>query len=82
MYLERALASLILDKVKQVQPQANLTEAELAVLELIAIGTDYEAIPFSLQITLETFNTYIAKIIARFYLSQLTHNSAKAKNLA
>ncbi|MDJ0718500.1 MAG: magnesium-protoporphyrin IX monomethyl ester anaerobic oxidative cyclase [Prochloraceae cyanobacterium] len=82
LYLERALASLILDKVKQVQPQANLTEAELAVLELIAIGTDYEAIPFSLQITLETFNTYIAKIIARFYLSQLTHNSAKAKNLA
>jgi ATP/maltotriose-dependent transcriptional regulator MalT len=31
------------------QNEAILTEAELAVLELIAIGTDYEAIAFSIN---------------------------------
>ena len=76
MYLDPVIASLILGKVKEVQ-----TEAELAVLELIAIGTDYDAVASSLQIELETFNTYIANIINRVCISDLTQNSVKAMNL-
>jgi DNA-binding NarL/FixJ family response regulator len=70
-----------LAKIKWLQNEAILTEAELAVLELIAIGTDYEAIASSLQIELETVNTYIANIINRVCISDLTQNSVKALNL-
>lgn len=54
--------------------EAILTEAELAVLELIAIGTDYQAIASSLDIQLETVNTCTANIIDRLNLSKLTQN--------
>ena len=74
LYLDRAIASLILAKVKQLQPEAILTEAELAVLELIAIGTDYQAIASSLDIQLETFNTCTANIIDQLNFSKLTQN--------
>ena len=80
-YLDPVIASLILAKVKQVPTEAILTEAELAVLELIEIGTDYDAVASSLQIELETVNTYIANIINRVCISDLTQNSVKALNL-
>ena len=85
-YLDPVIANLILEKVKQPQPEAILTkssqapsfqdgvpmtEAELAVLELIAIGTDYDAVASSLQIELETVKTYIANIINRVSISEL-----------
>ncbi len=81
LYLDPVIASLILEKVKQLQHEAILTAAELAVLELIALGTDYEAVASSLQIELETVNTYIANIINRVCISDLTQNSVKALNL-
>ncbi len=81
MYLDPVIAKLILGKVKQVPTEAILTEAELAVLELIAIRTDYDAVASSLQIELETVNTYIASIINRVGISDLTQNSVKALNL-
>ena len=81
LYLDPVIASLILVKVKEVQTEVILTEAELAVLELIAIGTDYDAVASSLQIELETVNTYIANIINRVCISDLTQNSVKALNL-
>ena len=80
-YLDPVIANLILEKVKQRQSEAILTEAELAVLELIAIGTDYDAVASSLQIGLKTVNTYIANIIDRLYISDLTQKSVKALNL-
>jgi DNA-binding NarL/FixJ family response regulator len=81
LYLDPAIASLILAKIKWLQHEAILTEAELAVLELIAIGTDYDAVASSFQIELETVNTYIASIINRVCISDLTQNSVKALNL-
>jgi anaerobic magnesium-protoporphyrin IX monomethyl ester cyclase len=78
LYLDSVIASLILGKVKQFQQEVILTQEELAVLELIAIGTDYEAIASSLQIELETVNKYIANIINRLYISDLTQKSVKA----
>lgn len=81
LYLDPVIASLILEKVKQLQPEAILTEAELAVLELIAICTEYDAVASSLQIELKTFNTYIANIINRVCISNLTQNSVKALNM-
>ena len=69
-YLALAIASLILEKVKQLQPEAILTAAELAVLELIAIGTDYSAIASSLGITFDLVKTQISNIINRLYISK------------
>lgn len=90
LYLDPVIASLVFEKVKQRQYEATLTTAELAVLELIAIGTDYDAIASrlgtaeiasSLHIELETVNTYIANIIDRVCISDLTQNSVKTLNL-
>ena len=81
LYLYPVIADLIFRKVKEIKTEAILTETELAILELIAIGTDYEAIASSLQIKLETVNTYIANIIDRLYISDLTQNSVKTLNL-
>ncbi|MGV2826900.1 response regulator [Myxosarcina sp. GI1(2024)] len=96
LYLDPVIANLILAKIKWLQNEAILTkssqapsfqdgvpmtETELVVLELIAIGTDYDAVASSLQIELETVNTYIANIINRVCISDLTQNSVKALNL-
>ncbi len=69
-YLDLAIASLILEKVKQLQPEAIIIAAELAVLELIAIGTDYSAIASSLGITFDLVKTQISNIINRLYISK------------
>ncbi len=82
LYLDPVIANLILEKVKQPQHEAILTEAELAVLELIAIGTDYDAVASSLGITFDLVKTQISNIINRLYISKLTQNSVKALNLA
>ncbi len=69
-YLALAIASLILEKVKQLQPEAIIIAAELAVLELIVIGTDYSAIASSLGITFDLVKTQISNIINRLYISK------------
>ena len=69
-YLDLAIASLILEKVKQLQPEAIIIAAELAVLELIVIGTDYSAIASSLGITFDLVKTQISNIINRLYISK------------
>jgi anaerobic magnesium-protoporphyrin IX monomethyl ester cyclase len=81
LYLDPVIANLIFSKVKDIKGEAILTETELAVLELIAIGTDYEAVASSLQIEPETVNSHIANIIDRVCISDLTQKSVKALNL-
>ncbi len=70
LYLDPVIASLVFAKVKQRQSEAILTEVELAVLELIAIGTDYEAIASSLGITTDQVKNQISNIINQLYISK------------
>ena len=89
-YVDPVISSLILSKVQQFEPEIILTKTELAILELMAMGTDYEAIASSLGTTeltssfpmeQKTVNTYIGSIINRIYISDLTQKSVKALNI-
>jgi anaerobic magnesium-protoporphyrin IX monomethyl ester cyclase len=78
LYLAPQLAQIILPEVKNNQPEAILTQEELEVLTFIADKITYQSIAEHLNINQNELKSYLANIINRLSVSDLTQKSLKA----